>query len=213
MISQWTQVFLDWLSQLPPLSLYLVFFAVAYLENIIPPIPGDILVVFGGYLAATAIVHVVPVYILTTSASVLGFMSVYAVGHLWGHKIGQSRSHSWLMRKMGLDYLPKVRIWMGKWGQWLIVANRFLAGARSVISITAGLSGTDPKWTALSSLISSCLWNGILIGAGWVIRKNWQIIVHYLSIYSQTITVIIIAAILIRLSWIFWQRKRQKKVD
>lgn len=213
MISHWTQLFLDWLSQLPPLSLYLVFFAVAYLENVIPPIPGDILVVFGGYLAATSIIHIIPVYVLTTVASVIGFMSVYAVGRIWGEKIEHKEHHSWLMRKMGIEYLPKVRSWMMKWGQWIIVANRFLAGARSVISITAGLSHTEPATTAVSSFISSCIWNGLLIGAGWVIRKNWHIIVQYLSVYSQTITILIIVIILLRLLWVLWQRVIKKKVD
>lgn len=211
MVSHWTQEFINWLSQLPPISIYLVFFAIAYLENVVPPIPGDILVVFGGYLAGESIIHLVPVYILTTIASVIGFMSVYTVGWFWGSKIDVKEPRSWLIRKMGIDYLPKVRVWMQRWGQLVIIANRFLAGARSIISITAGLSRTEPKRTALSALVSSSLWNGLLMGAGWVIQENWKIIVHYLSIYSQTLTLLVIIVVLLRLTWIIRQRKKQKE--
>ena len=213
MISHWTHVFIDWISHLPPISIYMVFFAVAYLENVIPPIPGDILVVFGGYLAGIAIVSIIPVYILTTVASVLGFMTVYAFGKVWGKKIEQSEHHSWLMRKMGIDYLPRVRGWMQRWGQWVIIANRFLAGARSIISITAGLSDTEPRLTTLSSLISSSLWNGILIGAGWVIQKNWGIIIYYLSIYSKTITILIVFAVMFRFVWVVLHHRKGKEVE
>ncbi len=69
---------------LPPSSIYLVFFLVAYVENIVPPIPGDVLVAFGGYLAAESVIGLVPVLLLTTIASVIGFMSMYWIGSRWG---------------------------------------------------------------------------------------------------------------------------------
>lgn len=210
MISHYTQEFIDWINNLPPLSIYLVFFLIAYLENVIPPIPGDILVVFGGFLAAKGVILITPVYLLTTIASVLGFMSMYGLGRIWGNKIKTKSHNSWLLKHLGINYLPKVEKWMNRWGQWVIVANRFLAGTRSIISITAGISATDVKFTAMNSFISSLLWNALLILAGWLISENWQIIGHYLSIYSQIITVIIIIIIALRFFWKYWQKRRQK---
>ena len=72
MIDQFTQEVVQYIYSLPPLSMYLVFFFVAYIENIVPPIPGDMLVAFGGYLAAESVIGLVPVWFLTTIASVIG---------------------------------------------------------------------------------------------------------------------------------------------
>lgn len=64
-----------------------------------------------------------------------------------------------------------------------------LAGTRSVISLTAGMAHLNLWKTVLNSLLSSMLWNGILIGAGWVIKENWQVIGSYLSTYGKVILV------------------------
>jgi membrane protein DedA with SNARE-associated domain len=178
---------------------YLTFFAIAYVENILPPIPGDVLVAFGGYLAAEQIISLIPVYLLTTVASVVGFMSMYAIGARWGSGIKSDGQKYWMTRFIDLKYIEKVRRWMQQWGQGVVLANRFLAGTRSVISLTAGISHTPLIKTIISSTISSMLWNAILLGFGWVVHENWQTIGHYLSIYSRIILAGIAVFIIIRL--------------
>lgn len=188
-------------------SIYLVFFLVAYGENIVPPIPGDILVAFGGYLAAEAVVGAIPLLLLTTVASVLGFLSVYWIGSHWGHQLKEGQELSWVIRFIPVKYLEKVRAWMGRWGVLVILANRFLAGTRSVIALAAGLSHTRISHTILYSFFSSILWNGILLAFGWFVHRNWQLIGDYLSIYGQTIFGLIFLGILIRLGISYYRKK------
>ena len=38
----------EWIKALSPIGIYGIFGFIAYVENIIPPLPGDILVAFGG---------------------------------------------------------------------------------------------------------------------------------------------------------------------
>jgi len=42
---------LDFIKSVDPLWMYMILFVGAYIENIIPLIPGDTIVVFGAYLA------------------------------------------------------------------------------------------------------------------------------------------------------------------
>jgi len=209
MLEQFTEELIQWIQALPPISIYVVFFLVAYFENIIPPVPGDVLVAFGGYLAAESVIGLLPVYVLTTVASVIGFMTMYWLGSHWGVQIEKQKERFWLMKFIPLKYMKKVRKWMGKWGLGVVMANRFLAGTRSVISLTAGISHTAIPGTVISSTISSLLWNGILLGFGWVVHENWQIIGNYLSIYGRIILAIIIGLIIIKL---LMSRYRNKNV-
>jgi len=207
---QLSQDIIQWIQTLPRHGIYLVFFLVAYFENIIPPIPGDILVAFGGYLAAESIIGILPVYLLTTVASVIGFMTVYWLGSHWGMQIKKKEEKFWLVRFIPLKYMNKVRDWMGRWGQGVILANRFLAGTRSVISLTAGISHTRVSTTILSSAVSSLLWNGILLGSGWFVHRNWQVIGDYLSIYGRTILILIVLIVIGKLLMSYYQKKRDK---
>lgn len=206
MIEQFVQEFVELVNTLPPLSIYLIFFLVAYFENVIPPIPGDILVAFGGYLAAESIIGLFPILILTTVASVIGFMSMYWIGSRWGEQIERKNRQIWLLRFIPLKYITKVQSYMQRWGMGVVLANRFLAGTRSVISLTAGLSHTRLIPTIISSAISSILWNGILLAFGWIVHENWQSIGEYLSLYGQIVLAGITIFILIRLG-IYYYRK------
>jgi len=207
MFDQLTQILVDWINTLPVFSVYLAFFGIAYVENIVPPIPGDMLVAFAGYLAAEQILRLFPVLLLTTIASVIGFMSMYALGKHWGMQIKVDQKQSWLLRFVDIKYIEKVQDWMQRWGQGVVLANRFLAGTRSVISLTAGISHTDIKKTIASSFVSSLLWNSILLGFGWFVHDNWRKIGEYLSVYSQIILAAIVLFIAIRIGFYFYRRK------
>lgn len=206
MIEQFTQEIVQLIRSLPPLSIYLVFFLVAYFENVIPPIPGDVLVAFGGYLAAESVIGLVPVLLLTTIASVIGFMTMYWIGYRWGAQIEQKQKGVRILRFIPVGYLNKVRSWMQKWGVGVILANRFLAGTRSVISLAAGLGHIRISSAVLCSTISSVLWNGILLGFGWVVHENWRLIGEYLSIYGKVILGGLVLYVLIRIG-IHYYRK------
>lgn len=209
MLEELTKDLIQWINMLPPVSIYGVFFLVAYIENIIPPIPGDVLVAFGGYLAAEQVIDVTPVLLITTIASVFGFMTMYWLGRHWGTKIQEQGDRFWMMRFISLRYMDKVRRWMQRWGQGVVLANRFLAGTRSVISLTSGISHTKITPTIISSTISSILWNSILLGSGWIVHQNWQVIGKYLSIYSRIILAAIVLFILVR-AGIHYYRKHKK---
>jgi membrane protein DedA with SNARE-associated domain len=198
-MEQFTLQVVELIKHFPPLLVYLAFFGIAYLENIVPPIPGDVLVAFAGYLAAEHIIGLAPVYLLTTAASVIGFMSMYAIGSRWGTSLKRDRKEHWIVRFIDLKYIEKAQRWMQRWGQGVVLANRFLAGTRSVISLTAGISHINVTKTVVSSTVSSLLWNAILIGFGWVVHEQWQTIGHYLSIYSRIILIGIALFLIIRL--------------
>lgn len=211
MIEDFTSLLVEWIQQLHPLSIYTVFFAIAYLENIMPPIPGDVLVAFGGYMAAEGIIHIWPIYLLTTVASVIGFMSMYGIGYYGGYqlRINPSGPIRWLLYVVDEHYIEKARRWMNRWGQGVVLANRFLAGTRSVISLTAGISHTPVYKTVVSSTLSSMAWNAILLGFGWFVHQNWQVIGYYLSVYSRIILAMLVLIILLRWGYVrYWRGRR-----
>ncbi|MFV1883512.1 MAG: DedA family protein [Balneola sp.] len=201
MADQVVQTIVDWISVVPPISVYLIFTVIAYLENVLPPVPGDVLLAFAGYLAAEGLLSLPLIWVLTVLASVVGFMNMYWIGYKLGGQIEDKKDDHILLRFINYRYFRKGKIWMYKYGQWVIFGNRFLAGTRSVISLTAGMSHLKISQTIINALISSALWNSILLFMGWFIRDNWQVIGGYLSTYGKVILVCIGVIVLARIMW------------
>ncbi|MEX0945088.1 MAG: DedA family protein [Balneolaceae bacterium] len=209
MMEEYTINLIDWISTLSPISIYLILCLIAYFENLIPPVPGDVLVVFGGYLAAENVIGFIPVLLVTTITSVFGFMSLYMVGAYFGDQIETHRKKFWLMRFFDVKYFDKGKRWMNRWGQGVILANRFLVGTRSVISLTAGITKTKIYPTIINSTISSLIWNFLLVGMGWIVHENWQIIGHYLNVYGWIIFSLLFLLIASRL---LFKRRKKKRI-
>lgn len=208
MFDQLTQELIIWIQAQPLFLIYFYFFLISYLENVVPPVPGDVLVAFAGYLVAEQVLDFTTVFTLTIIGSTIGFYHVYYLGQKWGYSIYNKNESHWILKVLDIKYLDKGRDWMSKYGQGVVLANRFLAGTRSIISLVAGMSHLPKLKTLISSVVSSVLWNAILIGAGWLVHKNWQLIGTYLANYGKVVIIFILIFVAYK-----WFKGRNKSKD
>ena len=193
-----------WVAALPPIWAYSVIFVIAYGENVVPPIPGDMVVVFGGYLAGVGELNFFVVWGLSTLGGVLGFMSMYAIGRRMGNALYDPNRYKWLPKKR----MERVRTWVDRWGYWVVVTNRFLSGARSVISLTVGMAKKEISTTTLLSGVSALAWTGLIIYGGYAVGENWQIVGEYIRAWGYLIVVLMGIGLMLWLGRrLFVQRK------
>lgn len=203
----WIRTATDWLQTIPAVWVYLFIFVIAYLENIVPPIPGDLFVVYGGYLAGMDVLHGWIVWPAAALGGALGFMSLYGVANRWGEKALQSK---WLRWADGRG-LKRTRGWMKRRGIIVVLANRFLSGARSVISLAAGLSHLNFTKTTIAATISAAVWcGGLVLGGIWV-GERWRIIEEYLRTYSHFVFTFIIIFLLFNVIRGFIRNRRDRE--
>ena len=170
---------------------YAMLFISAFVENIFPPIPGDTVTLIGAYLVGTGHLNYLGVLVSTTAGSVVGFMALFLIAFWLEWKVVERYNFKWIQR----THIDRVQAWFQKYGYRVILANRFLSGVRSVISITAGLSKLKISVVFLLSFLSALIWNGLIISAGAFIGDNWQDIESYLKLYNQIIIIgLLIAA-------------------
>jgi len=192
--------FYDWLAALHPLLIYTTIFVIAFGENVLPPIPGDLVVVFGGYLAGQSILSFWPVLALSIIGGTLGFMVVFWMGRHMGGAFEDPDRFKWLPKR----YMKKAGEWIASWGYLIIVANRFLSGTRSIISVSAGMSDMKYTPTFIASAISSVLWCGLLVYLGYKLGEEWELVGGYLKTYGQGVmwfTILVIGFYLFK--WYF----------
>lgn len=172
-----------WMTTLPPVWAYGIILGVAWLENVVPPIPGDMVVVFGGYMAGLGLLNAPLVVLLASIGGTLGFMTMYAFGHHLGTGLLDPERYRWLPKKR----IKRVQVRLQRHGFGLVVANRFLSGLRSVISLTVGMAHMNAGKTWLWSAVSSVAWCVLLTVAGVVVGENWEIVSSYLQAWGGVI--------------------------
>lgn len=178
---------------LNPIWVYLSVFGFAFLENIVPPLPSDVVVLFVGSLVGMGTIDFTAALLLSTIGSTAGFVAMYKVGDWFGVKILETGK----LRFISVDSVHTVEVWFRKYGYVLIVINRFLTGTRAVVSFFAGMSKLPLTSTAALSFVSALVWNFLLLFAGKELGENWQVIAKYLETYSKAVTGILAVVVIL----------------
>jgi membrane protein DedA with SNARE-associated domain len=198
--------FIDTLISLNPLWIYVVAFAIAYIENIFPPFPSDIILVAAGYLCAAGRVDFLIVLLLSTFGSATGFVTMYKIGSWFGLKVLETEKFKFLQ----LEKIHKVEAWFQRYGYLVVVVNRFLAGTRAVIAFFAGISHLSFWKTTALACISSFVWNVILLFAGRSLGSNWRAISPYLETYGKIMLIIALVIILAIMSFGYIKKMKEQ---
>jgi membrane protein DedA with SNARE-associated domain len=185
------ETFLQYIKSIDATYLYPALFISAVLENLIPPIPGDTVTLFGAYLVGIGQLHFSGVILSTVLGNFAGFMLLFFLGKYLEKEFFLNRNFRYFPR----ETLLKAEHWFQRFGYLIILLNRFFSGARSVISIFAGISELKTGKVAFYCLISCLLWNSMLIYAGYKAGKNWEAITVFLKQYNEVVLGIIFIAL------------------
>lgn len=193
-----------WMEGLPPLLIYGTILAIAYIENVIPPIPGDMIVVFGGYLVGLGRVDFIPVVLLATVGGALGFLTMYRIGGRIGERVLDRERMRWIPK----ESVHRVRRWLHRYGYGVVAANRFLSGARSVISLMVGVAEMPLAPVALWATVSAAIWTTLLTYLGYVVGDQWEVVGIYLRKYGAWMTGLLVAGFVAYWAVRIWRRWR-----
>lgn len=196
---------LSQLSSMPALMIYLVLFLFSFIENIFPPSPSDVVVIVGSSLIASTKMGFIPVLLITSIGSAMGFILMYYVGKIFGEKVIRTGKLKFISKQS----MQNVDSWFNKYGYKLIAANRFLPGTRSIISFFSGVHELQVYKTFILAAVSAFLWNAIIIYLGMEVGHNIEIIDYYLNTYSSIILAITALAALIFGIRFFIQKKKK----
>lgn len=190
------------LSSINPIWAYCILLLSAFLENVVPPVPGDTVVVFSAYLVGRGTLEIWPVFLTTWAGGSAGFLAMYYLGYSRGRAFFSGRGG----RFFSADSLDKAEYWLGRYGAVLILGNRFLSGIRSVIALGAGLGGMPWTTVAVCGSISMAVWNGLLLYAGLMVGQNWEQVTALLKQYNSGLVGILVFGGVIVL-WRWWRKR------
>ena len=172
---------------------YIGVFLLIAIENIFPPIPSEVILLFGGFMTTYTSMNVVGVIIASTLGSLLGAIILYYIGKILNKerlkKIITSKPGKLLRLKP--EDIDKADSWFDNKGNKTVFFCRFIPVIRSLISIPAGMSEMPMKKFLIYTTAGSLIWNTALTVAGSIVGENWTDILKIMDQYSHIIVIIL----------------------
>ena len=172
---------------------YLVICFAMFLENIIPPIPSEIIMPLGGFYVYQGNLNFYILVLFGLVGTVLGALPWYYLGKLLNERklVNFVESKGKFLGITSKD-INKSKIWFDKYGVSLVFWGRLIPGIRTLISVPAGIELMPFKkflvWTTLGSLI----WVVLLSFSGYVFGENYKIIEIYVDNFKSFIKPLLI---------------------
>mgnify|MGYP001864480956 FL=1 len=191
---------------------YLGIFLLIAIENIFPPIPSEVILLFGGFMSTYTNMHIVGIIIASTLGSLFGAYALYFIGKIFNKerlkKIVRGKIGKVLrLKEKDIDMADE---WFDKKGNKTVFFCRFIPIVRSLISIPAGMSEMPLGKFTLYTVVGSLIWNTVLSIAGQTVGANWESILAIFEQYSHIAAVVLVILGVGAIVW-FYSKKRTKK--
>ena len=167
---------------------YLIICFAMFLENLIPPIPSEIIMPLGGFFVYQGDLNFYVLVFFGLLGTVLGALPWYYLGRFLNEKklANFVESKGKFLGITSKD-LNKSKLWFDKYGISLVFWGRLIPGIRTLISVPAGIELMPLKrfliWTTLGSLI----WIVLLSLSGYLFGENYTIIESYIENFKSFI--------------------------
>lgn len=187
---------------------YAAIFLLMLLESACIPIPSELIMTFGGALAAGAVpgtsLNLAGVILAGLAGNVVGSYVAWAVGRYGGQPALRRWGRRIWLREHDLD---RATAWFERYGARAVLIGRVLPVIRTFISLPAGIAGMAPLRFGIYTTIGCLPWTAALAAAGYAVGANWQSVVNGFHGPTYIIAAIVVIAIVIAV-WRYARRRR-----
>tara|TARA_B100000579_G_scaffold421713_1_gene422838 strand:- start:95 stop:751 length:657 start_codon:yes stop_codon:yes gene_type:complete len=167
-----------------------------FLENLIPPIPSELIMPLGGFYVSQGQLGFLPVVLAGLIGTVIGALPWYGIGRL----INEERIEHWLDKNgrwIGINpqELARSRKWFNRYGVSLVFWGRLVPGIRTLISVPAGVELMPIMPFLLWTTAGSLIWTLFLTSTGFYLGDKYSNIQNWISPFSSFFKLIIILII------------------
>lgn len=189
---------------------YLAIFVLMLAESACLPVPSELIMTFGGALAAGAVpgthLNLVGVIAAGIVGNVAGSYIAWAVGRYgaepalrrWGKQIG--------IREHDID---RGITWFERHGNKTVLIGRMLPVVRTFISLPAGIAEMPALRFGIYTTIGCIPWTTALAVAGYAVGQNWESIASAFHGPTYIIAAVVVVALVVAA----WRYRRRRTED
>lgn len=177
------------------------------LESMCVPIPSEVVVPYGGFLAAQGHVALWEVVVVAIAANLLGSTIAYMAGRYGGRALVLRYGRYVFMSEHHLEVADR---WFERRGEITVFLTRMMPGVRTFISVPAGVSRMPFVRFAVYSVLGATPWNFGLAYLGWVFGSNWEQLQEWLHQYNLVFFAALVVVVAAAIAW-KWRDVRKSR--
>ncbi|MGL5766092.1 MAG: DedA family protein, partial [Sarcina sp.] len=160
----------------------------------IPFLPGEILIVYCGFLVYQNKLN----FILVVLCAAFGVLTGMSLSYFIGKKLGKPffYKHG---KKLHLTHekMDKFGNLLNKYGTFLIMVICFIPGVKHVIGYLSGISDMKYKKYAPGSFFGAIIWATVFTTIGKLLGDKWQYFHKYIDKYLIVLAIFVIIAVIL----------------
>jgi len=195
-----------WLIHLLQSHGLLIVFLAMTAENACLPVPSEIVVPYGGVLAAQGHTTLWAVILVSTVAALLGASIVYAVGRYGGRPLAFRYGH---VLRIKPSHVGRAERWFQNRGELMVLFTRVLPVVRTFISLPAGFARMPWRRFLFYTALGSLIWNTALAYLGWAFGANWATLQSDFGRYTAYLAIGMGVVIVGLIGWGVWRWRRR----
>ena len=189
----------DWITAAVQQSGYVGVFLLMLAENVVPPIPSELIMPLAGFTAAQGQLNIVLVIAAGTAGSLLGALLWYYIG-LW---LGRDRLKRWAAKHgrwftLTPDELDQAFDWFHRHAGASVFIGRLIPTIRTLISVPAGIARMGLGPFLAYSAVGTALWTALLAAAGYLLESQYEAVEHWLNPVTNVIVGVILITYIYR---------------
>jgi membrane protein DedA with SNARE-associated domain len=187
---------------------YIAVFLLMLAESACIPIPSEVIMLFGGALAAGAYPGVQLSLAGVVLAGVLGNVAGSYLAWGVGRYAGQAAVRRW-GRRFGVrgHDIDRAVAWFDRHGPSAVLFGRVVPVVRTFISLPAGFAGMPAGRFGLFTTLGCIPWTAALGIAGYVLGTNWQHVANDFHGPTYVIAGIVVVALAVAVVLYFRRRR------
>lgn len=173
------------------------------LESACIPLPSEIVLPFGGFLAATGRITLTEAVMAGQLGGLAGSIAAYLAGRYGGRRLLERYGKYLLISRKEIDWADR---WFEGRGELTVFVARLLPGIRTFISLPAGIAGMNFGRFLFYSFLGMLPWSFAFTWAGYRLGQNWNQVREYLHRFD----LVIIAVLLSAVAWFVWHKLKSR---
>lgn len=172
------------------------------LESACIPLPSEIVLPFGGFLAATGRITLSEAIWAGQLGGLAGSVAAYLIGRYGGRALVERYGKYLLISGHELAVADD---WFARRGEMTVFVSRLLPGIRTFISLPAGMAGMSFGKFLFYSFLGMLPWSFAFTYAGYRLGREWNLVREYLHKFDLVIIALLLGAV----AWFIWHKLRR----
>ncbi len=185
---------------LPVAAIPIIVLVSACLEYVVPPYPGDTVLLVGFFLAGRGVVPLGLTFACALAGSILGSILAYGIGR----RIGLDLLLRLLSRRGRRPQREDIEKLLGGSGERILLINRFMPIVRGFMLFTSGALRQRFPWVVIYASLGNILFVVFVMALGVWGADSWEQMVGQARSVKLILGLLLVAAV-----GTWWLRRRQ----